>query len=134
MTPELRRYFDAPEDRGVLVARVEAEGPAEQAGVHVGDVILSADGEPIARPHDLRRIVAGKDPGQSVALDVLRKGKPRVVEPVTEASPHPKLRALEEFASDARRDLERRLEALERRMRELEGALRDKDDPALDST
>ena len=38
MTPALRAYFDAPEDRGVLVARVEPGSPAGDAGVEAGDV------------------------------------------------------------------------------------------------
>jgi S1-C subfamily serine protease len=39
LTPELRKHFGAPDDRGVLVAHVEPDTPAAKAGVEVGDVI-----------------------------------------------------------------------------------------------
>ncbi len=38
MTPELRKHFGAPEDRGVLVVKVEEGRPAALAGVKVGDI------------------------------------------------------------------------------------------------
>src|SRR5579871_5943521 len=40
LTPELRKHFGAPDDRGVLVAHVESGTPAATAGIEVGDVIV----------------------------------------------------------------------------------------------
>ena len=60
-----------------LVSSVEAEGPAESAGVQPGDVILKFNGEPIKRWSDLPRIVGETKPGTSAKMDVWRKGPQR---------------------------------------------------------
>jgi len=39
LTPELRAYFGAPKDAGLLVAQVDNGSLAETAGIKVGDVI-----------------------------------------------------------------------------------------------
>ena len=57
MTPELREHFEAPSDSGVLVNRVEADRPAARAGVRVGDVLITGDGERIREPFDLVKVV-----------------------------------------------------------------------------
>ena len=80
MTPELRGYFHAPADRGVLVARVEPDRPAARAGLRVGDVIVSADGEPVREPLDLIRIVAAAPAGEAIEIGVLREAEERRAE------------------------------------------------------
>lgn len=75
MTPELRGHFGAPEDAGVLVARVEEESPAAAAGLAVGDVVTAIDGEPVATSFDLRRRVRGFEAGQRTTLEVVRGGR-----------------------------------------------------------
>ncbi|MGE8611792.1 MAG: DegQ family serine endoprotease [Achromobacter veterisilvae] len=64
-----------PKAEGALVSSVEAEGPAEQAGVQPGDVILKFNNEPIKRWSDLPRIVGETKPGTRADMQVWRKGK-----------------------------------------------------------
>jgi serine protease Do len=64
-----------PKAEGALVSSVEADGPAEQAGVQPGDVILKFNGEPIKRWSDLPRIVGETKPGTRADMEVWRKGK-----------------------------------------------------------
>src|SRR5262245_11742432 len=45
MTEDLRKYFGAPADSGVLVTHVDADQPAAKAGLKVGDVIIEAAGQ-----------------------------------------------------------------------------------------
>jgi diguanylate cyclase (GGDEF)-like protein len=65
---------DSPD--GVRVLIVRSGMPAERAGLHSGDIILSVDGRPIA--NDLAYQAVAKDyvPGKPARLHVLRKGRP----------------------------------------------------------
>jgi len=73
MTPELRAYFGAPPDRGVLVSRVVPGSPAERAGLRVGDVIVTAGNYSIQRKEDLRRVVtASAEP--TLDIEAIRHG------------------------------------------------------------
>jgi hypothetical protein len=76
LTRELRAHFGAPEDSGVLVAKVEEASPAAEAGIQVGDVLTSIDGNQIQGPHNLALAVRGKKSGDTVNLDYLREKTP----------------------------------------------------------
>ena len=62
-------------DHGVLVSRV-ANGPARQAGIRAGDVILMLNNEKVSSSGDLERIVAGLPEGKAVSVLVQRQGSP----------------------------------------------------------
>jgi len=76
ITPELREFFGAPKDAGVLVSSVAADSPAAKAGVRVGDVITAINGNPAENYGDLIRAMKDKHAGDSIRLDVIR-GKSR---------------------------------------------------------
>ena len=59
---------------GALVQTVE-NGPAKDAGVQHGDVILSVDGHKVKQTRDLINYVSNKGPNATVTLDVWRDGK-----------------------------------------------------------
>jgi len=61
--------------RGVMVASVERGGPAEKAGLQVGDVIVEADGKRIESIDDLHRFLSSDIIERSVSLTVLRLEK-----------------------------------------------------------
>ena len=75
MTPALRAWFQAPQTAGVLVARVEPDSPAQEAGVQVGDVIVEAGGEALETPRDLVWQALRAPEGEPLKLVVLRKGQ-----------------------------------------------------------
>jgi membrane-associated protease RseP (regulator of RpoE activity) len=77
LTPELRKFFGAPEDTGVLVARVEAGSPAEEAGVEVGDVITAIGDESVASTWDVRSRVRGFEEGETASVVVIREKRQR---------------------------------------------------------
>jgi serine protease Do len=59
---------------GALVQSVET-GPAKDAGVEHGDIILSVDGHKVKQTRDLINYVSGKGPNATVTLDIFRNGK-----------------------------------------------------------
>nr|WP_315201107.1 Do family serine endopeptidase [uncultured Albidiferax sp.] len=64
--------LDKPE--GALVSSVEKDGPAGKAGLQPGDVIRRVDGLAVVSSGDLPAVVSQKAPGDTVQLDVWRKG------------------------------------------------------------
>jgi regulator of sigma E protease len=66
-----------------LVQAVEPLSPASAAGLKQGDVILTADGKPLASFEQLRQVVLASG-GRSIPLEVWRDGV-RVVLPITPA-------------------------------------------------
>nr|WP_314547538.1 DegQ family serine endoprotease [uncultured Massilia sp.] len=68
--------------RGAEVAMVEPGGPAEKAGVKVGDVILKFNGKDIEKSTDLPRQVGGTPVGTRATITVWRRGA-QVELPVT---------------------------------------------------
>lgn len=71
MTPQLAEYFGLSKRTGALVVFVFADSAAAKAGLKAGDVILSAGGETIESPMDLRRVLATKSEGP-IELRILR--------------------------------------------------------------
>jgi len=61
--------------RGVEVLSVMTAGPAQRAGVAVGDVVVALDGAPVESLRDLQRALREADIGREVVLDVVRDGR-----------------------------------------------------------
>ncbi len=80
LTPELRRHFGVPDDRGVMVSKVLEDTPAAAAGIEVGDVLVTADGSPIDNAGDVTKVLSGKEPGASVRIDLWREGAATALE------------------------------------------------------
>ena len=75
VTDELAEGLELDEARGALVEDVTEGGPAAEAGVEIGDVILSFDGKDIGEMRELPRAVAGTPIDETVRMVVSRKGK-----------------------------------------------------------
>src|SRR3546814_9268230 len=67
--------FGLEDAKGAMVSNVEQGGPAADAGVRAGDVIVKFDGKDIAHMTDLPRIVGATKPGKQVAMDVWQIGR-----------------------------------------------------------
>jgi serine protease Do len=63
------------EARGAEVARVEEGGPADDAGIRAGDVLLSYNGETIVGAQQVGRLVAETPVGRKVKIEYWRAGK-----------------------------------------------------------
>jgi S1-C subfamily serine protease len=75
VTPELAESFKLGQTRGVLIANVVGGGPAEQAGVKPGDVLLEVQGKPVPDSSAMLNTVADTRPGEVATLVLLRNGE-----------------------------------------------------------
>jgi membrane-associated protease RseP (regulator of RpoE activity) len=79
VTSELREHLGAGEDAGVLVSKVLDGTPAEKAGILVGDLIVTVEGEEISNSVELRRALHGKT-GETFEIEVIRDRTPVSIE------------------------------------------------------
>ena len=72
---ERARAIKLGEPRGVEVVGVPDGGPAEQAGIKIGDLLFSYNGEPIVGAQQLGRLVAETPQGRRIKVEYWREGK-----------------------------------------------------------
>jgi serine protease Do len=75
VSDEVGKAIGLAKAEGAMVSNVEQGGPADEAGVRSGDVIIKFDGKAITHMTDLPRIVGATKPGTRVPMEVWRKGK-----------------------------------------------------------
>ena len=75
VTRELAESFGMKKPQGALVAKVLPKGPAEAAGLQIGDIIESFNGKEISTSSALPPLVGATKIGESANLKVLRQGK-----------------------------------------------------------
>jgi len=75
MTQELIRKHGLNMERpqGVYLRQVQPNSPAERGGLLVGDVILSLDGIAVNHFNDLQTLIYGRDPGETINLQIMRQ-------------------------------------------------------------
>jgi serine protease Do len=75
VTPDIADSLGLKPPHGALVAGVNPGGPADQAHLRNGDVILKFNGEDVKDMHTLPRVVADTEVGKQVPVTVWRDGK-----------------------------------------------------------
>ncbi len=78
----LRSASGLGQESGAIVVDVAPDGPAERAGVTLGDVVIALAGRSLEDGDDLQRILAGAAIGTTHPLRILRAGEAREL-PVT---------------------------------------------------
>jgi S1-C subfamily serine protease len=58
-------------DHGAFVVATTPDGPAGDAGIHAGDVIVGIDGKDVTRPEDISTILNDLRPGTSIGVQVV---------------------------------------------------------------
>ncbi|WP_263359699.1 Do family serine endopeptidase [Acidicapsa ligni] len=79
VTPENASFFNLPDTNGALVSQVSPDSPAVQAGLKGGDVLRSLNGSEIINSGALQVAVSQISPGTTIALGILRDGKPETI-------------------------------------------------------
>lgn len=72
---DLAKSFGLDKPTGALIARVLPGSPAERAGLKVGDIVRSVNGEEVRASSDLPVMVGAIAPGKEITLGIWRQGK-----------------------------------------------------------
>lgn len=89
VTPELADAFKLPRKDGALITGLQRDGPADRAGIKVGDVLVAVEGKAVTDTISMLNLVAQLAPGAQAKLRVLRNGKE--IEVVTVIGKRPRM-------------------------------------------
>jgi serine protease Do len=78
-----------PPDKGAFVSEVKEGSPAARAGLRPGDIITAINGQAISTAADVIDAVSAKSIGSTVAVGVVREGKPENVRVTVGELPSP---------------------------------------------
>lgn len=71
----MARALDMESPRGFIIGNVEEGGPADEAGLKSGDVVVELNGDPVRNFYDFRIAIANSSPGTEVVLGIFREGE-----------------------------------------------------------
>jgi len=80
LNEQMGEYFGVSDGEGALVTEVIEDSPAAEAGMKAGDVIVKLGDQDIDSPDALYKAVADTEPGQQLAVKVVRKGQDKSVD------------------------------------------------------
>jgi S1-C subfamily serine protease len=75
IAPELREKFTLQQNSGAEILMLEEDGPAQNAGLWIDDVIVAFGGKPVATVDDLLRLLTQIPVGLPAKVQVLREGR-----------------------------------------------------------
>ena len=69
--------LEARSDGGVgsIIATVQPDSPADEAGILVGDIVLAVDDEPVNGQAGLVAAIRDRNPGDTISIDLVRDGE-----------------------------------------------------------
>ena len=82
----VRRFHGLAQPTGVMVSDIAAGGPAAQAGLEIGDVLVAFDGADIVGVDDLHRMLTVERVGRAVPIKLLRRTELRTITVVPAAA------------------------------------------------
>jgi S1-C subfamily serine protease len=85
---KLREELGHPEKTAAMVLEVEPGGPADKAGVVIGDILIGINGKPVMRLEDVQAHLHGEQIGRTVSAEFLRGGVKRGASIVVAERPH----------------------------------------------
>ena len=64
---------------GVVIVALTLSGPAAQAGLLIGDIVIAIDGEPVMTARDIQRTIRSKKPDEKIAVTLIRDNKEQTI-------------------------------------------------------
>ena len=80
VTRELAESFDMDHPHGALIAKVLPEGPAEKAGIEVGDIVVTFNGKNVSFSSDLPPLVGSTSIDSIVPVEIIRRSKHKTIQ------------------------------------------------------
>ena len=90
LSPELAETFDVKTKRGVIITGVLQNGPAAQAGIRPGDVIVQIANQPVVDVTQLLAQVSALKPGTPSRFSIERKNQPLELDVTPGVRPKPR--------------------------------------------
>jgi S1-C subfamily serine protease len=75
VAPDLRQKFELTQPTGIEILMLEEDGPAQNAGLWIEDVIVRFGGKPVTSVDDLQRLLTQIPVGMPAPVVVLREGR-----------------------------------------------------------
>ncbi len=75
ITPLMAKGLGLSRDYGVVIADVAPDGPADQAGIKIGDIVLGLNGRNVSDARQLEEEIFRQPIGSKIPVDVLRDSK-----------------------------------------------------------
>ncbi|MBW8881052.1 MAG: trypsin-like peptidase domain-containing protein, partial [Asticcacaulis sp.] len=75
VSAEVAEALNITDTTGAYIAETTRGGPADKAGVQIGDIVKAINGTAVKSPTDLTRRIADVKVGEKIVIDVLRSGK-----------------------------------------------------------
>ncbi len=79
VTKDIAKALGLKAVKGTLVAGVSKGSPAQKSGLKAGDTIIAINDKDVKGPQDLARKIAGIKPGQTLDVQIIRKGDRQLV-------------------------------------------------------
>ena len=79
LTAEIREYYEAKDQKGVLVTEVYKGNPADKGGIKASDIITAVDGKTVTSARDLSRAIAESPVGKEIPISIVRRGEKQTV-------------------------------------------------------
>ncbi len=96
ITPALAESFGLLAARGIIIAGVIPQGPADHAGAETGDIILQINGEAIVDGTEALNLIAQTAPGNELHMSGIRQGKPFSITAHTSKRPTPQSHTIQQ--------------------------------------
>lgn len=75
LSDAIRQTLGISNDRGLLIATLAADSPAEKSGLLLGDILIAVDGTAVRGARSLQTVLDPENVGKAIGIDLVRGGK-----------------------------------------------------------